>query len=154
MSIRRWYCRRDAKLDPRYLQFFETPGQRREQGLRVAILDTLRMHVGGKADSGPLDADGAANRLDHLGDEVQPVVDRPAISVGSVVGAVAQELVDQIAVGAVDLDAVETGPDRVAGGSGIVADDPGNVGFARFACRLVGLLGFVGMGEIGRSRCR
>ena len=48
-------------------------------------------------------------RLQHLGREAQPVVDRSAIFVGAEVGAVAQELVDQIAVGAVDLDAVEPG---------------------------------------------
>ena len=50
--------------------------------------------------------------------EAQPVVDRAAIFVVAEVGAVAQELVDQIAVGAVDLDAVEPGADRVARGRG------------------------------------
>ena len=45
------------------------------------------MDVRGKADSGSLDADRAGNRLDHFGDEVQPLVDRPAVAVGAVVGA-------------------------------------------------------------------
>ena len=53
-------------------------------------------------------------------DEAQPVVDRAAIFVGAEVGAVAQELVDQIAIGAMELDAVEAGGDRVAGGAGII----------------------------------
>ena len=40
----------------------------------------------------------------------------PPYSSVAKIGAVAQELVDQIAVGAVDLDAVEAGGDRVARG--------------------------------------
>ena len=43
--------------------------------------------------------------------------------VGREDGAVAQELVDQIAVGGVDLDPVEPGGDRDAGGEDIIAED-------------------------------
>ncbi len=47
------------------------------------------------------------NGVDDLEREAQAVLDRAAVDVGALVRAVAQELVDQIAVGAVDLDAVE-----------------------------------------------
>ena len=62
------------------------------------------------------DPDFGRHRRDHLAHEAQPVVDRPAIIVVAQIGPVAQELVDQIAIGAVDLDPVEPGADRVARG--------------------------------------
>ena len=65
-------------------------------------------------------------------------IDPPYSSV-AMVGGIAQELVDQIAVGAVHLDAVEAGGDRIAGGVGIIADDPLDIGLGQRARLDVGL---------------
>ena len=64
------------------------------------------------------------HRLSDLEREADAVLDRAAVGVGALVGAVAQELVDQIAVGGVDFDAVEAGSLGVFGRRGIVRDDP------------------------------
>ena len=50
-----------------------------------------------------------------------------AIIVVAQVGAAAQELVDQIAIGAVQLDAVEAGLAGVARGAFVVVEDAGDV---------------------------
>src|SRR3546814_20366378 len=51
------------------------------------------------------------------------VFDRAAIIVVAQIAAIAQELVDQIAVGAVQLDAVEARPLRIFRRLGIIGDD-------------------------------
>ena len=114
-----------AKLDPRHLQLFQPLRKRREDGGWIGILDALRIDVRREADADTVHADRVADRLQNLGNEAQAVLDRAAIFVGPEVGAVAKELVDQIAVGAVDLDAVEAGGDGVAGGRRIVAERSG-----------------------------
>ena len=58
------------------------------------------------------DAVGAPDAGDRLGDleqEARAVDQAATVAVGAAVGAVAQKLVDQVAVGAVQLDAVEAG---------------------------------------------
>ena len=59
-------------------------------------------------------ANGTSHRLRHFQQQPAAVGDAAAVSVAAVVDAVAQELVDQVAVGGVDLDAVETGRDGIA----------------------------------------
>jgi hypothetical protein len=74
--------------------------------------------------SGP---DHPRHRARDFAEEPDAVLDRAAIIVVAAVGAVAQELVDQIAVGGVDLHAVEAGRGGVRGGAGIIVDDAGNL---------------------------
>jgi hypothetical protein len=62
--------------------------------------------------------------------------------------------VDQIAIRAVDLDAVETGLDRVAGGIHIVDDDPVDVGLCCRSRLLINLLALIGVGKVGRGSWR
>ncbi len=64
---------------------------------------------------------GAAHDLDG---EAHPVGRRPTPPVGAVVGARGQELVDQVALGAHDLDAVVARLLRQSGGVGEVRDGP------------------------------
>ena len=59
----------------------------------------------------------------QLLEETQTVLSRAAVLVRASVRRGAQELIDEIAVGAVDLDAVEARVDRVACGSPEVRDD-------------------------------
>ena len=68
---------------------------------------------------------------DGLGDlQHQPraVLDRAAIGVGALVGAVLGELLEQIAVGTVDFDAVEAGLQCILRGALEVVDDAWNFG--------------------------
>jgi len=68
-------------------------------------------------------ADRAGHGLHHLEQETHAVLDGAAVGVAAVVDAVAQELVDEVAVGAVHLDAVETGLDGVSRGAAVLLDD-------------------------------
>jgi len=53
--------------------------------------------------------------LHDLDEEAGAVLRRAAITIRPPVAAVAQKLVDQVAIGAVQLDAVEAGGNRVGG---------------------------------------
>ncbi len=67
-------------------------------------------------------------RLRDFQHQLGAVLDRPAIGIGTLVGAVLGELIEQIAVGAMNLDAVETGGERVLGAALEILDDAGNFG--------------------------
>ena len=95
----------------------EPVGERGEQGERIAVVDALRSPLGERRMPTLSMPIVVADGLEHLASQAKPVLDRAAIIVVAQIGAVAQELVDQIAVGAVDLDAVEAGRDRIAGGA-------------------------------------
>ena len=62
-------------------------------------------------------------RLRHLEQEARAVFDRAAVLVPALVGPVLQELIRQIAVGAVNLDAVEASPQRPLGADAKLLDD-------------------------------
>src|SRR5206468_2484302 len=67
---------------------------------------------------------------DSVGDfeqETGAVLDRPAINVVALVGAVLQELVEQVAVRAVHLDTVEAGCFRILGPAAEFLDDGWNL---------------------------
>ena len=67
-------------------------------------------------------ARGLAHGLEHLGAEAHAVLERAAVRVGPVIAARREELVDQVAVAAVDLDAVEAAGLRVARAAREVGD--------------------------------
>src|SRR3984957_4873512 len=62
-----------------------------------------------------------------LEQESRPVLDRAAIGVGASVGAGLDELIEQIAIGGVDLDAVEIGGPGVYGRAFILRHDVGHL---------------------------
>jgi hypothetical protein len=64
--------------------------------------------------------------LRHFQQKPRAVFDRAAIAVGAQIAARLQELLDQITVGAVDFDAVETGRERVARGLLVGFDNRGD----------------------------
>ena len=89
------------------------------------------------------------------------VLDAAAVAVGALVGAILQELIDQIAVGAVHLDAVEPGGQRIARALRILRDDRGYLASFERArrrdrleafCREGLPLGLMAEGATGRRR--
>ncbi len=71
----------------------------------------------------------APDRNHGLGDfqgQSSAVFDGAAVSVRALVGGVAQELVEQIAVGGVHFHAIETGALGIFGGQFVLLDDPWN----------------------------
>jgi hypothetical protein len=100
------------------------------------IDDIVELRLGGAArdavggrdrrnpDAGALGADLLDHRSRNLQHQPGAVLDRSAISIGAEVRAVLGELVQQIAVGAVNLDAIKTGRDGVRGCLPEIADDP------------------------------
>ena len=93
--------------------------------------------------SGPA---SAADHLRNLQHQLGAVLDRAAIGIGALVGAVLGELIEQIAVGAVDFDAVETGRQRIRGAALEILDDPGD-----FRKRQLARLGDVGEGAVDKG---
>lgn len=94
---------------------------------KVAVGDAVGVGTGGEvhADAaGAPDADGGVGDFEH---EPGAVFDGAAELIGAVVGAGLKELVEEIAVGAVDLDAIEAGTLRVFGGAAELLDDEGNL---------------------------
>src|SRR5262249_17455404 len=70
----------------------------------------------------------AHERPDHLEKEPRAVLDRAAIAVCSLVAVVLEELVEQMAIGGHELDAIEAGLLRIESSGAVLLDDPGNLG--------------------------
>src|SRR5262249_60314896 len=73
--------------------------------------------------------------VDDLEQEPHTVLDAASIRVRALVGAIAQELIDQIAVGAMYLDTVEASCKRVPRSLRILCDDAGDLGRLKRAWR-------------------
>ena len=87
----------------------------------VAVAGSPRRRRAGRRPR-PSATDRGANRLEHLDREPEPVVERTAVLVGAAVVLGREELVDEIAVRGVDLDAVEARVGRVPGAATEVLD--------------------------------
>jgi hypothetical protein len=87
-------------------------------------VDVVGRRDGGQAHAGATAADLAHHGLHHLEQQACAVFDGAAVGVGALVGAALEELVQQVAVGAVHLDAVEAGgPAGRPCGAAIVVND-------------------------------
>ena len=89
--------------------FAELAGDVREGGGGIGVGDAVGVAARGEmhADTaGAEDGDGGVGAFEH---EASAVFDGASVLVGAVVGAVLEKLVEEIAVGAVELDAVESG---------------------------------------------
>ena len=75
-----------------------------------------------------MSADRSADGVDNLYQEPTAILDAAAVAVRAFVGLIAQELIDQIAVGGVDLHAVKPGRHGVSRRLSILLDDAGNFG--------------------------
>ena len=88
----------------------------------------VERRVGGEMDADPLGGPGGRDRFDHLVQKAVAGLDAPAVLVGAVVRLRLEKLVDQVAIGGVELHAVETCLFRSFGGSPVVVHDPWNLG--------------------------
>ena len=101
-------------------------------------------------------ADALADRADDVEHESRPVLERAAVLVLAIVDRRAQELRDQVAVGAVQLDAVEPGLARPPRAFGKRVDRLADVGERHLlAAEAVRRIGLAGRAQAGRDiRCR
>src|SRR5580704_3955420 len=88
-----------------------------------------------QADAYSVLADGVRHRLDDFESEARAALDGAAISVGTLVGGRPDKLLEQIAIGAVQFDAVETRRPRVFRRLHIFADCGLDVGLSHFLRR-------------------
>ncbi len=101
----------------------------------------MRDEVRRQADAHALGADLGDGRVDHLQDQPRPVLQRAAVLVGALVAVGRQELMQQVAIGGMDFDEVETGAAGALHGLAVLRDDTGDLlrgQRARLAGRRVG----------------
>jgi hypothetical protein len=91
---------------------------------------SLNTPNGRKADADALGADRRAGRLGDLEHEAGAVLDGTAVLVGAPVAGRADELLEEVAVRGVQLDAVEAGGHRIARGRGELVAGGDDVGEA------------------------
>ncbi|ELS53813.1 putative NADH:flavin oxidoreductase/NADH oxidase [Streptomyces viridochromogenes Tue57] len=96
--------------------------QRRVEDVGVVLLDAVDGVPRRDPHAHPVGADRVGHRLGHLGREPHPPLRRPAVSVRPAVGVPGEELVQQMTVGRVHLDALEARLDRPPGRRGEVGD--------------------------------
>ncbi len=113
--------------------------------LGIIVVDTLPRLVRGQPYAGAVGPDGPRDGLRHLPQQPDAISDRAAIGVGPEIGIAAQELVDQIAIGRVDLDTIEAGRHRVARSFRIIAEQPRDFIKSERPRFLVVLLAIVGV---------
>ena len=81
---------------------------KRKEDLRgIAVGNVVGGRDRRKPDADPLARPDAEDRIDDFERKAQTVIDRTAVSIGAMIGLVSEELIDQIAVGAMNFDAVE-----------------------------------------------
>ncbi|MNS51282.1 hypothetical protein D3C72_839520 [compost metagenome] len=95
--------------------------------LRVGLENIVGGGNGGKADAGAARANLFRHRIDNFQQEAGAVFDRAAILIRALVGAGFQELLDQVAIGGMDFDAVETGLQSRACAAAVILEDEADI---------------------------
>ena len=105
----------------------ELLGDVAERGGRVRVAHRVRVAARREMHAHATGAPHGDDRVGHFQHQPGAVFDRAAVVVGALIRAVLQELIQQIAVGAVDLDAVEAGALGVLRAQLERRDDAGNL---------------------------
>ncbi len=98
-----------------------------EDRAAVGVAHRVDVRPGRQVHADPALAEHRDGRVRGLQQQPRPVLDRSAVAVGAQVGAVLQELVEQIAIGAVQFDAVEARRLGVGRRAAEVLHDPGDL---------------------------
>ncbi len=125
---RRSRCRRGRRR-PR------APRRRRSRSASSSQPPSAQSVAEKRTSSGTSVADLGAHRRARLEQEPRPVLERAAVRVVALVDERREELVQQVAVRGVQLDQLEAGVDRAAGGRGEVVDDAARCSSASSATR-------------------
>lgn len=108
-----------------------------KQRLWVVFGNIVGRRDRGQTNAGAACADFLGNDIDDFQQEARPVFDGAAILVCALVGARLQELVDQVTIGGVNLDAVETSVECCARAGAEIFQNERNFAeadFTRFRC--------------------
>nr|GEU28208.1 urease accessory protein G [Tanacetum cinerariifolium] len=97
-----------ARADERDLAPAQFAGHVAEGGGRVGVAHVVRIAARRQVHAHAVGAPDGDTGVGHFQHQAGAVVDRAAVVVGALVGFVLQELVEQVAVGAVDFHAVKT----------------------------------------------
>ena len=98
----------------RQLEGIELIGQEADEGQRVAVLHAVVAVEWRQAQTHTLGTDGLGHGGEYLEQQACTIFQRTAIGIGTLVGRIAQKLVDQVAVGAVYFHSIKAGGNGVA----------------------------------------
>ncbi len=115
------------------------------QGARVGVDHVVERHQGRDAQADAVGAEHFDGGIHHLKQQARAVFQRTAVLIGAIADAVAQELVEQIAVGAVHLHRIEAGIAGILGGGAEQLDDAGQLADFETARRRVVVLALQGL---------
>ena len=101
----------------------QLPDQVVEQRSRVAVRHPVKRSARANAHRNPVAAPHRRDRLHNFQHEAAAVFDRTAIGIGSLIAAVLQKLIGQIAVGSVKFDALKARGSGSLRGLAIILDD-------------------------------
>ncbi|MNJ25274.1 hypothetical protein D3C77_197160 [compost metagenome] len=102
----------------------------------------------------PMGANPGNDRINHFKDKAQATFQRiGAIAIGAVIDQGVEELLDEVAVGAMDFNAIETGFNGVVRGLGKVFDHPGDFLGGQRAWRRSGDKARFTLGGIAEGDC-
>ena len=104
----------------------EFPDDEGEQLQGIAVVDPAILAKRREAYAQPVGANGSRHLVDDFEQEPGAVLFRPAIGIGALVGSVLQELLDQVAIRALQLHSIKSSLDRVQRGLTERADNDRN----------------------------
>jgi hypothetical protein len=120
----------DARIDDVEIsnaQAVQSLGEPAKCDARIAVMNVAPLPLGRETQADTVGAENCGQFSKRFEQKARPVLDRSAVCVGSLVGALLEKLVDQVAIGSVQLDAVEAGIERQLCGAAKIGQDTGNL---------------------------
>ena len=117
-------------------------GEPGNQTDRITVLHALEAVEGAQSNTDVLGTEHSGYGFNHLQQKSGAIFDRATVGAFSMVGAITQELVQQIAVGAMNLNTVKAGALGILGGGAETVDDGRDFAVGQCAGNRVGLLTF------------